>query len=190
MTSLLNAGRVLVLASMVTSVGIAGGLVRPVPREQVAPDFENRIKEYVALRAKVDNDAPRRSETKDVAKIREAQSTLAALLRNARATAKQGDLFGPGITEKVREILKSEVQGPDGAKARASMEDEKAVVELKVNGDYPATQPLASVPPLVLQALPPLPKDQDLQYRLVGKHLILLDTRANLILDYVFNALP
>ena len=37
------------------------------------------------------------------------------------------------------------------------------------------------MPPNVLAALPPLPKDID--YRFVGKNLILRDTRANLIID-------
>jgi hypothetical protein len=44
------------------------------------------------------------------------------------------------------------------------------------------------VPPNVLAALPTLPKDID--YRFVGKHLILRDTRANLIVDYMLNVMP
>ena len=42
---------------------------------------------------------------------------------------------------------------------------------------------LFTAPPDVLQALPPLPKNEDLEYRFVGQHLILLDTRANLIIE-------
>jgi hypothetical protein len=44
------------------------------------------------------------------------------------------------------------------------------------------------VPPNVLQALPKLPLD--IEYRFVGKHLILRDARANLIIDYMLNAIP
>jgi len=43
------------------------------------------------------------------------------------------------------------------------------------------------VPPNVLASLPPLPKD--IEYRFVNKHLILRDARANLIIDYIPNAL-
>ena len=52
------------------------------------------------------------------------------------------------------------------------------------------SQPLATVPPRVLQALPQLPKDAGLEYRFVQKHLILFDTRANLIVDFLLNAIP
>jgi len=40
----------------------------------------------------------------------------------------------------------------------------------------------------VLASLPPLPKDLD--YRFVDKHLILRDSRANTIIDYIPNAMP
>jgi hypothetical protein len=57
----------------------------------------------------------------------------------------------------------------------------------KVNSPYPDKQPLSSVPPNVLASLPQLPKD--IEYRFVGKHLILRDVRANLIIDYMPNAI-
>ena len=44
------------------------------------------------------------------------------------------------------------------------------------------------MPPDVLKALPPLP--EELQYRIVGKHLILLCVHGNLIVDYMLNAMP
>ena len=47
---------------------------------------------------------------------------------------------------------------------------------LKVNQPYPKAEPLSTVPPDVLKALPVLP--EDLEYRFVGKHLILYDARA------------
>jgi len=57
----------------------------------------------------------------------------------------------------------------------------------KVNGVYPKAQPLGSVPSNILATLPPLP--EDLEYRFIEKHLILRDTRANLIVDYIPNAI-
>ena len=61
-------------------------------------------------------------------------------------------------------------------------------VPFKVNGEYPKEAPLSTVPPDVLKALPPLP--ENLQYRFVGRHLILYCTRGNLIVDYMLNAMP
>jgi hypothetical protein len=160
------------------------------PDAKILADFNERVKAYVALRNKVDNDAPKLKETKEAAKIQEAQLALAAVIRNARAEAKQGDIFTPEIEKKFRALLSPEVKGPAGAKAKATILEEKPMVELKVNTEYPSAEPLSTVPPTVLQAMPPLPKGEGLEYRFVRKHLILLDTRANLIVDYLLNAIP
>ena len=160
------------------------------PDAKILADFNNRVKAYIALRNKADNDAPKLKETKEAAKIQEAQLALAAAIRNARATAKPGDIFAPEIEKKFRALLSPEVKGPAGAKAKATILEEKPMVELKVNTEYPSAEPLSTVPPTVLQAMPPLPKGEGLEYRFVRKHLILLDTRANLIVDYLLNAIP
>ena len=160
------------------------------PDAKILADFNDRVKAYIALRNKADNDAPKLKETKEAAKIQEAQLALAAAIRNARATAKPGDIFAPEIEKKFRALLSPEVKGPAGAKAKATILEEKPMVELKVNTEYPSAEPLSTVPPTVLQAMPPLPKGEGLEYRFVRKHLILLDTRANLIVDYLLNAIP
>ena len=183
MKSLLTA-----LCVIVISGPMAAHQVQPI--SGAVSEFDNCVKAYIALRARVDNDAPRRQLTQDTHKLQEAQRSLAVRIRNARVGARQGDVFGPGITELLRAFLNREVKGAHGAKTAASIEDERAMVELKVNGDYPERQPLASVPPAFLQAMPRLPLNEDLEYRFVGRHLILLDTRAHLIVDFVFNALP
>ena len=38
------------------------------------------------------------------------------------------------------------------------------------------------------QTLPPLP--EDVQYRFAGKHLLLFDAKANIIIDFMLNAIP
>jgi hypothetical protein len=74
------------------------------------------------------------------------------------------------------------------ATKEAMKEDKPQVLSFKVNGPYPDKQPVGTVPPNVLAALPQLPKD--IEYRFIDKHLILRDARANLIIDYVLNAIP
>ena len=66
-------------------------------------------------------------------------------------------------------------------------EDKLEGVPFKINAAYPDKQPLLTSPPSVLGNLPPLPKD--IEYRFVNKHLILRDARANLIIDYIPNAI-
>lgn len=193
MTSTLRACAIGVVSALAIFAVADGPLAdqTPVnPDAKILADFNDRVKAYIELRNKADNDAPKLKETKDAAKIQEARLALAAAIRNARATAKQGDIFSPDIEKKLRALLRPEVKGPDGAKARAEILDEKPAVVLKVNGDYPSKEPLSTVPPTILQALPPLPKDEGLEYRFVRTHMILLDTRANLIVDFLLNAIP
>ena len=65
---------------------------------------------------------------------------------------------------------------------------EPATIKLTVNARYPDVVPLTSVPPQVLQTLPKL--TEDLEYRFVGDWLILLDTHAHVVADYIDDALP
>jgi hypothetical protein len=75
---------------------------------------------------------------------------------------------------------------------KASIMDENPLdpgaFKLAVNARYPDSVPLTTVPPDVLQTLPKL--TEDLEYRFVGDALILLDTHAHTIADYIENAIP
>lgn len=56
-------------------------------------------------------------------------------------------------------------------------------LHLRVNESYPANIPLQSTPPSLLLNLPMLP--QEVEYRIEGRGLILLDVRANLVVDLI-----
>jgi hypothetical protein len=58
----------------------------------------------------------------------------------------------------------------------------------RVNANYPETAALATVPPLILQRLQRLP--DGIEYRFMGRDLILRDTKANLIVDVLPEAVP
>ena len=47
---------------------------------------------------------------------------------------------------------------------------------------------LATMPPSLLAVLPPLPRE--LEYRIVGRYLVLRDVDASLVLDYIADAVP
>ena len=75
------------------------------------------------------------------------------------------------------------------ARIRASMQHAEPVnITLQINQSYPDNLPLQSTPPSLLLSLPELPKG--LEYRLVGRELVLRDVDANIVVDYVANALP
>ncbi len=67
-------------------------------------------------------------------------------------------------------------------------DDNPGAFSHSINGTYPKTKPFSTVPINILAALPRLP--DDIEYRFVGRHLVLHDTRANLILDRIPCALP
>jgi len=57
-----------------------------------------------------------------------------------------------------------------------------------INETYPKGTALSTVPINLLVALPKLP--DDIEYRFLGRHLILYDTRTNVILDRIPCAVP
>ena len=155
------------------------------PDAQVLQDFKARVDKYVELRKKADDSAPPIKKTDDPVELRTAQQALAERIGAARTPAKQGDIFTPEIAARFRKLLRPEVKDY-GTKATIK-DDNPGAIPFKVNGPYPSKEPLSTVPPNVLASLPPLPKD--IEYRFVDKHLILRDARANLIIDYIPNAI-
>jgi hypothetical protein len=152
-------------------------------------DFDQRVNDYVKLRDKLDGGAAALRETKDAAKIKAAQETLAERIRAVRADAQPGAIFTPEIKRQFRALLRPELKGKDGAETKEIIEEENPEnVYLKVNAKYPEGEPVTTVPPNVLLTLPKLP--EGLEFRFVGRHLILRDDRANLIVDFIPNALP
>jgi hypothetical protein len=173
-----------------TAVGTTGVQTKTNPEAQVLADFKKRIDAYMELHNKLEKEAPPLKETKEPAKIKASQDVLAKKLQAARKDAKQGDIFTPQIRQALRRLMSPEVKGTDGKETKAAITEEthelKGVV-LKVNATYPDDAPLMTVPPNILAALPKLP--EDLEYRFVSRNMILLDTHANIIVDFVPNAI-
>jgi hypothetical protein len=153
----------------------------------VLQDFRERVDKYVELRKKADDGTPPLKKTDDPGDITEAQDALSQRIRTARVDAKPGDIFTPEIAASLRRLLRPEVKDRE-TKEAIKDDNPGAAVSFKVNEPYPEKATLSTVPPNVLETLPMLPKD--IEYRFVGKHLILRDTRANLIIDYMLNAIP
>ena len=155
------------------------------PDAKVLADFNERVKAYIDLRKKADDGAPALKETEDPAKIKIAQTALAKRIMSARSGAKHGDVFTPEIAQRFRRLLRPEVRDADTKKL--IQDDNPGSLKFKVNGPYPDGEPLSTVPPNVLASLPQLP--EDLEYRFVGKHMILRDSRANIVIDYISNVI-
>ena len=154
----------------------------------VMQDFKRRVDAYMKTRSQALKDAPTLKESNDPAKIKAAQDAQAARIRELRPGAKAGDVFTPEIRAQFRRLLSPELTGDDGRDAKEVIKDDAPTnVPFKVNAKYPDGASLPTVPASLLLSLPQLP--QPLQYRIIDKHLILLDEDADLIVDYIFNAI-
>ena len=148
-----------------------------------------RLREYVDLHVKLERSLPTLPTEATPEQIDKNQREFETLVREARATARPGDIFTPEARPVIRRLLATIFGGRAGRQLKAALRGEDQVdpvaLRLTVNGRYPDTVPLSTVPPQVLQTLPML--TEDLEYRFVGDWLILLDTHAHVIADFIDN---
>lgn len=151
--------------------------------------MNDRLNEYVELHRKLEAQLPKLPTEATPQQIDTNQRALEKMVRDARRSAKQGDIFAPEAREVIVRLLATVFGGPDGKQLKASVLDETpSGVKIAVNGRYPDTVPVSTVPPQVLQTLPKLA--EEMEYRFVGDALILLDVHAHVIADYIPDALP
>jgi hypothetical protein len=157
---------------------------------QAFKQFTGLVEQYLEMRKKLEASLPRLGNKEPQEKIVERQHAFAQKIREARAGAKRGDIFAPEVAEEFRHLIRRELRGPKGTNARKTMRQGDPVkpFRLRVNDTYPETLPATTVPPTLLLILPQLP--EEVAYRIVGRDLVLLDVEANLIVDFVHEALP
>ena len=146
----------------------------------IVADFSARVWSYDVLRSELEKGLPPLTVTDDPAEIRKSVQALAERIRVARVGAQKGEIFTPTISVEFKRVLLLQMNANTWA---AIMDDQPGKFSNQINGTYPEERPLSTVPPNVLAVLPELP--DDIQYRFVGRHLILLDTRASVILDRI-----
>jgi hypothetical protein len=160
-------------------------------------EFKAKVKDYVELVDRLDKALGRLPDRAEPEQINQHRRALADAIRKSRTGARQGDIFVAGEQPVFRAVLRSETAGREGAPARQIIKDDNPKgnpeghptppVALAVNGIYPDGAPRSTVPPTILLRLPKLP--DGVEFRFVGKALILYDARANLIVDFIPNAL-
>lgn len=156
----------------------------------VEADFDKRVSEYVKLHNKAAGDMPKLKPTDSAESIAGHQHELARRISQARAGGAQGDIFTPEITSEFQRLMALAMQGHRAKHIRRSLNagEPNALPALRINGEYPAGVPLQSMPPSLLLNLPKLPKE--VEYRLIGHTLVLLDVEANLVVDFIPDAIP
>jgi len=156
----------------------------------VLKDFQTRLDGYIDIHKKAESGGGKLKQTESPAEINNKQDVLAARIAILRADAAHGDIFTPEIRTAIRRLLAPELAGEDGRDAKAILKDDappSGSVPLKINAKYPDGLTRPTLPANLLLNLPQLPKG--LEYRIVGKHLVLIDIDANIVVDYIQNAI-
>lgn len=161
--------------------------VRVNPDSALLQEFQSKVAGYLKLSKSAQSGAalkPTDSRTAIVDHTRELRERII----QARAGAVQGAIFTPPIAAEFRRLLAIAMEGHRGARVRKSLlHAEPSTGAVQVNTMFPSTVPLQSTPPTLLINLPALP--QELDYRFVGRTLVLRDVQANLVLDFIPGAI-
>ena len=173
---------------VVVSVMLLGGLAitssrgeRPVRSDSAVSPFRQRVAAYARLRQRIINDLLEGGIDPAADDGREFRSRLGVAIREARRQARPGEIFCLEVAGPMRQMVWNTLQGADDI-----LSEVPEVASVRVNDFYPEGEPLATVPPSLLQRLDPLP--QELQYRFLATSLILLDVDASLIVDFIPDA--
>lgn len=167
----------------------ASPVVLTAEEAQAVKGFEANLANYLTLHRKLEAGLPALPTAATLDQVDVNQRALSALIRNARPDAKQGDFFTPAMQALVDRALTSALAGSVNKSSLDSITDDNpALPGLTVNDRYPEDLPLSTMPLQVLTALPRL--EDGLEYRFAGERLILMDTHANLIIDFTGNVLP
>ena len=185
----LRAGVFLILLGGISRTPLAADTpqkVAPSAEDPTFGDFSQRVTQYLKLRKSL----PQQRTTKRQEEIVGRRHTLAQAIREARADAKQGDIFTPEISAQFLRVIRGTLQGSNAANVRKTIRQGEPVegVHLTVNGAYPEHLPTTTVPPTLLLRLPLLP--EKIAYRIVGHDFVLQDTEARLVIDFIPGALP
>ncbi len=147
-------------------------------------EFTTKMDAYSALRRSLEIGHAPLAVTDNPGDIVLAENLLAERIRRARARAHRGDIFNEETRRAFRQLLRP-VANP--ATCAAIRDDNPGEFAYAVNATYPKNRTLSTVPPSILEALPRLP--EDVWYRFLGRDLILHDSRANVILDRIDDAI-
>jgi hypothetical protein len=147
-------------------------------------EFTAKMDAYGALRRSLEVGLPPLAVTDNPSDIVRAEELLAERIRRARAGARRNDIFTEETRRAFRQLLRPVT---NAATCEAIRDDNPGEFSYAVNATYPKDRPLSTVPPSILEALPRLP--QDVWYRFLRRDLILHDSRANVILDRIDNAI-
>jgi hypothetical protein len=177
------------LAAPVPSYGQTSTAVPSRPGDPAFATFGEAVTRYLSLVQRLHREVPELRVTTQSAEINNRSDMLAGAIQRSRKGAVQGGFFDAQTARVIRERLATSLHGENVATLLEGINDEPVVKgPPKVHLRFPAASSMATMPSRLLEALPPLP--QGLEFRFVGRALVLRDRDAAMILDYLPDALP
>jgi hypothetical protein len=157
-------------------------------RETALKGFTERVNAYVDFKKKIAQglkDPKPGDRATGAAEV--VENTLAVRIQEARKGAKPGDIFGDA-GPYFKRIIERDTRTRWVRDAYNAMQEVPSKSPIEVNAVYPPKAALATVPPLILVNLPRLP--DGLEYRFMGRDMILRDREANIVVDFIVGAVP
>lgn len=163
----------------------------PDPALQAVAAFERTTQAYALMHRRLESQIGAIEFGTPVAEINRIINQLAFAIRAERHDARQGDVFAPALGDVLRaritDALREHHYTAHDVRAAGRAEGvDYGRVRLKVHDTFPWIL-AAAMFPCIIEALPPLPPE--LQYRIVGDDLLLVDVHASLVVDVLPQAL-
>ena len=158
------------------------------PHAAALKEFGDRTRAYMDLHNRLAARVPALPAQASAEQIDRHRLALANAIRAARPRARQGEIFTPPVVPQFRTVIRSDLKSRDTRQAMAALQEVPPTLTITVNDRWPPNAARAPVPPRLLNSLYRLP--DGLEYRFLGRHLVLVDSTANLIVDYISNVVP
>jgi hypothetical protein len=159
--------------------------------ERAMHRFEHAVSTYATLHRQLERSVPPLGVTDDVYALYAATEALAHRIREARAQAREGDIFDPEVGQflrtRIQQVLGDYQIAIDELLAEIMLEVPPGLEPPRTNERFPWDWG-AAIPVCLLDVLPELP--EELEYRFAGRDLVLIDIHAELVVDVLRRALP
>jgi hypothetical protein len=179
--------RILLVAVAITAFAapVPGQVSALLEEAMAVQQFQSRTADYVALHRLLEGPLPPPPVSNDLHEVRANMAALATRITAARKDARQGDIITPDIARVFRRRIATCLPADAWEAILAEhLEDTPTPVPtLRANAPWPDDAPFNFVPPQLLQVLPAIPPE--LQYRIIGRALVLWDHHANLVVDFL-----
>ena len=162
----------------------------PAADARAVASFEIAVNDYASLHRRLERAWPPMWFISDLEQADSVAKAFRAVLRAARPQATRGSFFAPDVADLFRFRMSGAIREQNlDLEAMTSLAEETGTESWwtpVINEPLPWGG--AGTPWPIFEALPALPLE--LEYRLVGRDLVLLDVRANMVIDILDLAVP